>query len=97
MTMSDLDRLLNATLLGTTDRISVTVTDVPDDEADLMDLLEKAIEVGARKCTPLAAIQLPLSRFPSVGAVFLRVPVTESGNSGVLRFIYGEDVAAIAA
>ncbi|MDB5650232.1 MAG: hypothetical protein JWL62_1752 [Hyphomicrobiales bacterium] len=97
MTMSDLDRLLNATLLGTTDRISVTVTEIPDDPTNLIDLLEKAFEVGARKCTPLAAIQLPLNRFPLIPATFLHVPVTDSGNSGVLRLIYGEDVAAVAA
>ncbi|MDO9441045.1 MAG: hypothetical protein Q7T73_09160 [Beijerinckiaceae bacterium] len=97
MTMSDLDRLLNATLLGTSDRISVTVTDVPDLEVDLRELLDKALEMATRKRTVLSEIQLPMSRFPAVGAQYWHVPVTDSGNHGVVRLIYGEQIDALAA
>ena len=97
MTMSDLDRLLNATLLGSGSRISVTVTEVPEHEIQLMDLLDKAIELACRKQTALTEIQLPMSRFPSVGAEYWHVPVRDSGDQGVLRLIYGEEIEDLAA
>jgi hypothetical protein len=97
MTMSDLDRLLNATLLGTNDRISVTVTDIPEHEIQLLDLLDKALEMATRKRTVLSEIQLPMARFPSVGAQYWHVPVTDSGDNGVVRLVYGQEIDALAA
>lgn len=97
MTMSDLDRLLNATLVGTKDRISVTVTEVPEHEIDLLRLLDKAIEIATAKRSPLTEIQLPMSRFPAVGSHFWHVPVTDSGENGVLRLVYGDEIQAFAA
>lgn len=97
MDLSDLDRLLHATLPGQGGRMSVTVTDLPGHERGVRDLLAKAAEVAKLKGASLVSIELPLSRYPAIGAQFGDVPVSDCGRSGVLRLVYGAPLATIAA
>ena len=88
MDMSDLDRLLRATLPGQGGRMSVTLTDLPDHLRSLQDLLAKAAEMAELQGSPLVEIHLPVQRYPQIGAAFRNVPVRDCGRSAVLRFIY---------
>lgn len=97
MTMSDLDRLLHATLPGQGGRMSVTVTDLPSHEKGVRDLLAKAAEMARLKGAQLVEISLPLGRFPAIGGKYLGVPVRDCGRSGVLRLVYDSEAEIIAA
>ncbi|MEY3553355.1 MAG: hypothetical protein RL735_1703 [Pseudomonadota bacterium] len=88
MDMSDLDRLLRATLPGQGGRMSVTLTDLPAHLRSLQDLLAKAAEMAELQGAPLVEIHLPVQRYPQIGAAFRNVPVRDCGRSAVLRFIY---------
>jgi hypothetical protein len=88
MDMSDLDRLLRATLPGQSGRMSVTLTDLPAHLRSLQDLLAKAAEMAELQGAPLVEIHLPVQRYPQIGAAFRNVPVRDCGRSAVLRFIY---------
>lgn len=97
MTMSDLDRLLHATLPGQGGRMSVTVTDLPAHESGVRDLLAKAADMAKLKGAILVEISLPLGRFPAIGSRYRGVPVRDCGRSGVLRLVYDSETATIAA
>jgi hypothetical protein len=97
MTMSDLDRLLHATLPGQGGRLSVTVTDLPLHEKGVRDLLAKASDMAKLKGASLVEIALPLGRFPTIGFMFRGVPVRDCGRSGVLRLVYDSEATTIAA
>jgi hypothetical protein len=98
MTMSDLDRLLHATLPGQGGRMSVTVTDLPLHETGVLNLLAKAADMAKLKGAELVEISLPRGRFPAIGAKYRGVPVRDCGLSGVLRFVYdSSETATIAA
>jgi hypothetical protein len=97
MTMSDLDRLLHATLPGQGGRLSVTVTDLPINERGVRDLLAKAADMAKLKGALLVEISLPLGRFPTIGSKFRGVPVRDCGRSGVLRLVYDSETTTIAA
>ena len=88
MDVSDLDRLLRATLPGQGGSMSVTLTDLPDHLRSLQDLLAKAAEMAELQGAPLVEIHLPVQRYPQIGAAFRNVPVRDCGRSAVLRFIY---------
>ena len=88
MDVSDLDRLLRATLPGQGGSMSVTLTDLPDHSRSLQDLLAKAAEMAELQGSPLVEIHLPVQRYPQIGAAFRNVPVRDFGRSAVLRFIY---------
>jgi len=96
MMMSDLDRLLDATLPGQCGRLSVTLTDLPC-ETGVRDLLDKAADMATLKGTPLVEIHLPFARFPSIGTLFRNVPVRDCGRADVLRFTYDAQPAAMLA
>ena len=66
MTMSDLDRLLHATLPGQGGRMSVTVTDLPLHESGVLNLLTKAVDMAKLKGAELVEISLPRGRFPAI-------------------------------
>jgi hypothetical protein len=97
MTLSDLDRLLRATLPGQGGRMSVTVTDLPSRDSSLRDLLAKATDMATLKGALLVEIALPLASFPAIGSKFRGVPVRDCGRSGVLRLVYDAPAATIAA
>ncbi|MDB5642208.1 MAG: hypothetical protein JWN07_1525 [Hyphomicrobiales bacterium] len=97
MTLSDLDRLLRATLPGQGGRLSVTVTDLPTHESGVRDLLAKAVDMAALKGARLVEISLPLGRFPAFGSKYRGVPVRDCGRSGVLRLVYDSETVTIAA
>ena len=88
MDASDLRKVLDAALHNAANRISLTVTDVPDRESHLRQLLEGAFGAGQRAGLPLTEVQLSLDRFPSLPARFSLAPVTDSGHRDVVRFIY---------
>ncbi len=97
MTLSDLDRLLHATLPGQGGRMSVTVTDLPVRESGVRDLLAKASDMAQLKGARLAEISLPVGRFPGIGSKYRGVPVRDCGPSGVLRFVYDSEATTRAA
>ena len=97
MTLSDLDRLLRATLPGQGGCLSVTVTDLSSHETCLRDLLVKAMDMATLKGAMLVEIALPLGRFPDIGLIFCGVPVRDCGPSGVLRLVYAPQTITIAA
>jgi hypothetical protein len=88
MQVADLRRLLDAALHDAQNRISLTVTELPEGERHLRELLEGALGAGRRNGLPLSEVQLSLDRFPSLRDRFLAAPITDSGHPDVLRLIY---------
>ncbi len=71
-------------------RTILTVTQVPDDEEELLKLLERAMLGGFLHHAPLMEIHLPMERFPHIESKFWHVPVEDCGNAQVLRFFFGK-------
>lgn len=88
MQLADLRRLLDAALHKAQNRISLTVTDLPEGERHLRKLLEGAFGAGLRNGLPLSEIQLSLERFPLLRDRVSWAPITDSGDPDVLRLIY---------
>ena len=88
MQVSDLSKLLDAALYKAQNRVSLTVTDIPEEEGQIRKLLDGAVTAARRYHMPLTEIQLCTSRFPSLANCFVHAPITESGDPKVLRLIY---------
>ncbi len=97
MQLGDLNRLLDVALNRVENRISLTVTEPPEGELHLRRLLSSAIRAGERHRSTLSEIQVCREAFPMLGHYFLDVPVTDSGDPGVLRLVYDPRVLAPAA
>jgi hypothetical protein len=97
MQLGDLNRLLDVALDKVENRISLTVTEPPEGEFQLRRILASAIRAGQRHGPTLSEIQISRDSFPMLGSDFLDVPVTDSGDPGVLRLIYEPNILAPAA
>ena len=74
---------------------TLTVTEVPEREEDLLKLLDRAMLRGFRNHAPLTQIHLPLERFPYMESKFWHIPVEDCGEAQVLRFFFeAPDVVA---
>ena len=87
MSMIDFERMLSA-VLPASGRTSLTLTDVPQGDDSLTQLLEKAILLGNRTSSRLTEIYLPMREFPTMGSSFWHVPVQDSGAQDVLRLVF---------
>ena len=85
--MIDFERMLSA-VLPASGRTSLTLTDVPQGDDSLTQLLEKAILLGNRTSSRLTEIYLPMREFPTMGSSFWHVPVQDSGAQDVLRLVF---------
>jgi hypothetical protein len=74
--------------LSLTDKTSLTVTPVPEDEDELLKLLDRAMVKGFANHVRLTEIHLPMARFPSLDSKFWHVPIEDCGDAQVLRFFF---------
>ena len=88
MTLSDLERLLHATLPGQGGLLSVTVTDMPPQEASVHALIDKALEMAELKRTALVSVELPLRLYSGLEADYAGLELRDCGRRDVLRFVY---------
>jgi hypothetical protein len=93
MTISEFERLLEAAM-PKSGRTGITLTDPPDDQIALCDLVDRALAVGERRAAPLAEVHLPFSRFSVFCSSKSDLPLTDTGIDGVVRFIFEARAAA---
>ncbi|MCC3245272.1 hypothetical protein LG047_08045 [Methylocystis sp. WRRC1] len=67
---------------------TLTVTEVPDCEEELLRLLERAMLRGFDNHARLTEIHLPMERFPFMDSKFWHVPIEDCGKAQVLRFFF---------
>lgn len=68
--------------------VMLTVTEAPEHERDLLEILEGAMMRGMREHAQLTAIHVPFERFPHMDSKFWHIPVEDSGDPKVLRFFF---------
>lgn len=85
--MPEFEQMLHA-VLPAIGKTSLTLTDLPAQEDQLMKMLETALVTGNEACTRLTEIHLPLKNFPAMASQFWHVPVEDSGTSDVLRLVF---------
>ena len=83
----EFEKMLKA-VLPATGKTSLTLTDIPHQEDQLMKMLETALVTGNRECSRLTEIHLPMKSFPAMASQFWHVPVEDSGSSDVLRLVF---------
>jgi hypothetical protein len=88
MTLSDLERLLHATLTDQGGLMSVSVTEMPQQEANIHALIGKALEVARIKSIPLVSVELPLGLYSGLEADYADLQLRDCGGQDVLRFVY---------
>ena len=87
MLMPDFDRMLSV-MLPSAQPTSLTLTEAPSQASQMTAILEHAIRSGNQRSTRLTRIQLPMGRFPDMGASFWHVPVEDSGKADVVRLFF---------
>lgn len=85
--MLEFEKMLKA-MLPAAGKTSLTLTDIPAHEDQLMQMLETALVTGNRACSRLTEIHLPMKNFPTLAGQFWHVPVEDSGSSDVLRLVF---------
>jgi len=68
--------------------VTLTVTEVPERQDELVKLLERAMLRGFSDNARLTAIHLPMERFPTLDSKFWHVPIEDCGKAQVLRFFF---------
>lgn len=86
--VSELMQTLDVTLQSANNRLSFVVTEVPTAEDHMARLLDGAISAARKHGTPLVEIQLAMEEFPSMGAQYWHVPVTDSGDRNIVRLVF---------
>jgi hypothetical protein len=87
MMMPEFEQMLQA-VLPAIGKTSLTLTDIPAREDQLMEMLETALISGNKAASRLTEIHLPLKNFPAMASQFWHVPVEDSGTSDVLRLVF---------
>jgi hypothetical protein len=87
LSMPEFEQMLHAVLpsLGKT---SLTLTEFPRREDDLVSLLERAVVSGRLSKTHLTEIHLPMQLYPDMEATFAHVPIVDSGDADVVRLFF---------
>jgi hypothetical protein len=87
LSMPEFEQMLHAVLpsLGKT---SLTLTELPRSEDDLVSLLERAVVSGRLSKTHLTEIHLPMQMYPDMEATFAHVPIVDSGDADVVRLFF---------
>ena len=88
MLPSELGHMLNVALRDLESSISLTLTSVSEDSVDLSKLLNTALAAGRRHGAQLIEIQLAIRDFPHFEKRFRNVPISDSGDSDVLRLLF---------
>lgn len=70
------------------DRSMMTVAQAPESQGELIDLLDRAVSRSLRTKAKLNVIQVPLERFPQLDSKFWHIPVEDSGDPQVVRFVF---------
>jgi len=70
------------------DRTMMTVAQAPESQEELIELLDRAVSRSLRTRAKLRLIQAPLERFPQLDSKFWHIPVEDSGNPQVVRFVF---------
>ena len=83
----EFERILNMMLTGTQHTI-LTLTEVPDSDDDLTQILEKAIARGNHLRSRLTKINLPMRQYPNMGTRFGYVPIEDTGAPNVVRLFF---------
>ncbi|HWG03402.1 MAG TPA: hypothetical protein VG271_00180, partial [Beijerinckiaceae bacterium] len=86
MQPSEFGHMLNVALRDLEGSISLTLTSITGDSGQLQKLLTTALAAGRRNGARLTGVQLPIEEFPLFGTRFHGIPVSNSGDSGVMRF-----------
>ena len=87
MSMPEFEQMLHA-VLPSMGKTSLTLTEFPCREGELIELLEKAVLSGNRSKTRLTEIHLPMQMYPDMAATFDQVPVVDSGSADVIRLFF---------
>ncbi len=87
MALLHFDQLLDGAF-HLANQTSLTVTQAPEHEEELLGMLEQALVRGLRNRTQLTEIHVPLERFPTMDSKFWHIPVEDSGEAKVLRFFF---------
>ncbi len=87
MATADFEQLFDKTSLIAENMI-LTVTEVPERQEELIQLLERAMLRGFDNHARLTEIHLPMERFPFIDSKFWHVPVEDCGKAQVLRFFF---------
>ena len=69
-------------------RSMMTVAQAPESQEELIELLDRAVSRSLRTRAKLSVIQAPLERFPQLDSKFWHIPVEDSGNPQVVRFVF---------
>lgn len=85
--MLEFEKMLQA-VLPAIGKTSLTLTDIPTQQDQLMEMLEAALVSGNRSASRLTEIHLPMRNFPAMASQFWHVPVEDSGSSDVLRLVF---------
>jgi hypothetical protein len=87
MASANFDQLLDRAF-PIADQTMLAVTQAPEDQRELLDLLDRAITRGLRNRAQLTEIHVPFERFPFMDSKFWHIPVEDSGDPQVLRLFF---------
>jgi hypothetical protein len=87
MTLVNFDQLFDGAF-HLANHTTLTVTQAPEHEEELLGMLEHALTRGLRNRAQLTEIHVPLERYPTIDSKFWHIPVEDSGESKVLRFFF---------
>ncbi|HEV2574387.1 hypothetical protein [Methylocella sp. CPCC 101449] len=87
MSIPEFEQMLHA-VLPSTGKTSLTLTEVPRHEGELLVLLEKAVLSGERANTPLTEIHLSKEFYPDMDGEFGDIPVVDSGDADIIRLFF---------
>ena len=85
--MPDFEKLLQA-MLPARGKTSLTLTEVPSGEDQLLQMLETAFASGKRTASRLTEIHLPMRSFPRLGNRYQHIRVADTGSAGVVRLVF---------
>ena len=87
LSMPEFEQMLHA-VLPSAGKTSLTLTEFPRREDELVELLEKAVVSGRLSKTHLTEIHLPMQLYPDMEASFAQVPIVDSGKADVVRLFF---------
>jgi hypothetical protein len=92
--LSELRRVFEAATANI-DKVSFTITAVPETREDLVAVLAVARAAGQRSGAALRRIELPMHATQSFGGNFGDIPVTDAAGSDVLRLFFEREAAKL--
>lgn len=89
MTTSEFRDLLRAALhSNNSTSLSLTLTDIPDDQDELRLLLDEAVRIADETSFPLTEIQIGQRCLEDLGATYSNVRIDRNAQNGTVRLCY---------